>query len=120
MAVRYFVSDVGAAKAFYTEHLGFVSVEDWGPAISIVEREGERLWLSGQVSSAAKAMPDGSIPAPGGWNRIVVTVDDIEAKVAELRRGGVTFRNEVLTGPGGSQVLIEDPDGNPIEIFCPR
>lgn len=120
MAVRYFVSDVSASKEFYTHLLGFVSVEDWGPAISIIERDGQQLWLSGPISSAAKAMPDGSVPEPGGWNRIVVAVDDIEQTAYALRSAGVTFRNEILSGPGGSQVLIQDPDGNPIEIFSPR
>lgn len=120
MAVRYFVADVAKAKAFYLDVLGFHSVEDWGPAISIVEKDGDRLWLSGPISSAARPMPDGSVPQPGGWNRIVVAVEDMDGAVAHLTESGVTFRNEVIKGPGGSQVLIEDPDGNPIEVFCAR
>ena len=119
-AVRYFVKDVAASTAFYTQILGFKVVKEWGPPISILERDGTELWVSGPVSSAAQPMPDGRKPESGGWNRIVVEVEDIEAKSMELREKGIVFRNEILSGPGGKQVLIEDPDGNPIEIFEKR
>lgn len=118
-AVRYFVSDVDRSLEFY-KLLGFHLVEKWGPAIAIVERDGLQLWLSGPTSSAAKPMPDGRNPEPGGWNRMVVLTQDFEGLVAELKANGTTFRNEPLTGPGGTQVLVEDPDGNPIELFSPR
>lgn len=118
-AVRYFVADVDRAIAFY-RRLGFELVEQWGPAMAITELDGFRLWLAGPSASASRPMPDGRTPEPGGWNRIVVTVQDLEALVGDLREQGVKFRNEPLSGPGGSQVLIEDPDGNPIELFQPR
>jgi len=111
-AVRYFVQDVDRAVAFYVS-LGFSEVERWGPAMAIIEHDGLELWLAGPSASASKPMPDGRQPEPGGWNRIVLTVADLEAIVPVLRAQGVTFRNEPLSGPGGSQVLIEDPDGNP-------
>ena len=119
-AVRYFVADVDRSVAFYTKLLGFDEKERWGPAIAMVEKDGLTLWLSGPVSSAARPMPDGRVPEPGGWNRLVVEVDDHAAMVSALMERGVVFRNEPLTGPGGTQVLIEDPDGNPIEIFQAR
>jgi catechol 2,3-dioxygenase-like lactoylglutathione lyase family enzyme len=119
-AVRYMVDDVDAAVQFYTELLGFTLIEQFGPAIAMVERNGATLWLAGPSSSAARPMPDGAQPAPGGWNRIVIEVDDIEARNTELRAAGVPFRNELVHGPGGTQVLIEDPSGNPIELFQPR
>lgn len=120
MATRYMVDEVELAIAFYVDQLGFELLEQWGPAFAIVRRGDVDLWLSGPASSAAKPMPDGRVPEPGGWNRIVVEVDDIDSLVAGLRELGATFRNEPLTGPGGTQVLIEDPFGNPIEIFQPR
>ena len=118
--VRYFVADVNRSLDFYTRVLGFSEKERWGPAIAMVERDGLVLWLSGPVSSAAQPMPDGRKPESGGWNRIVVVVEDIQAKAADLISAAVVFRNEIFSGPGGSQVLVEDPDGNPIEIFQPR
>jgi catechol 2,3-dioxygenase-like lactoylglutathione lyase family enzyme len=117
--IRYLVDDVETCVAFYTQHLGFEVKERWGPFIVIVTREDLSLWLSGPQTSAAKPMPDGRKPIPGGWNRLVIVVKDTVATAATLRAAGVTFRNEVLTGPGGSQVLIEDPSGNPIELFTP-
>jgi catechol 2,3-dioxygenase-like lactoylglutathione lyase family enzyme len=117
--VRYLVRDVAAAVAFYVECLDFVELERYGPAMAIVAHEGSRLWLAGPTASAARPMPDGRRPEPGGWNRIVVQVDDLDAAVQRLRSAGVTFRNEPLSGPGGRQVLIEDPSGNPIELFQP-
>jgi catechol 2,3-dioxygenase-like lactoylglutathione lyase family enzyme len=120
MAVaRYIVDDVDAALAFYTEVLGFELVQRWGPPFASIGKGDQQVWLSGPGTSARKAMPDGGEPAPGGWNRIVVEVDDVEAVVAQLRDRGATFRNEPLPGPGGTQVLIEDPSGNPIEVFQP-
>ena len=91
-----------------------------GPAFAIVERDDLTLWLSGPQSSAARPMPDGAQPEPGGWNRLVVEVDDVRAEVERLRAAGVTLRNDSLTGPGGTQVVLEDPSGNPIELFTPR
>lgn len=117
--VRYLVSDVDAAIAFYTEYLGFTLDQQMGPAFAIVTRQDLSLWLAGPKSSAARAMPDGREPEPGGWNRIVLEMDDLEADVAKLKQSGVSFRNEIVTGPGGKQVLVEDPDGNPTELFQP-
>jgi catechol 2,3-dioxygenase-like lactoylglutathione lyase family enzyme len=117
--IRYLVMDVDAAIAFYTEHLGFTLVQQMGPAFAIVGRGDLSLWLAGPRSSAARAMPDGRKPEPGGWNRLVVEVDDLEAEVTALRAAGVSFRNDFVSGPGGRQILLEDPDGNPIELFQP-
>ncbi|HEV2010087.1 MAG TPA: VOC family protein [Candidatus Limnocylindria bacterium] len=118
--VRYMVDDVAAAVAFYTTHLGFTLLSDQGPAFADVALGELRLLLSGPQSSAARPMPDGRTPGPGGWNRIHLIVHDIEAEVARLRAAGVPFRNDVIRGPGGAQVLVEDPAGNPIELFQPR
>ncbi len=119
-AVRYLVDDTDAAVAFYTESLGFTLRTRMGPAFAIVERDGLELWLSGPQSSAAQPMPDGKEPAPGGWNRLVIELSDLSETVARLRAAGVRFRNEPLSGPGGTQVLMEDPSGNPVELFAPR
>jgi len=116
---RYLVNDVEGAIAFYTEQLGFSLDRKMGPAFALVSRGDLTLWLSGPQSSAARPMPDGRRPEPGGWNRIVLVVEDIEAKTAELKRAGVSFRNEVVTGPGGKQILLEDPAGNAVELFEP-
>lgn len=118
--IRYLVADVDEAVAFYVERLGFTLSARMGPPFAIVERDGLELWLSGPRTSAARPMPDGSVPAPGGWNRLVLEVDDVDAFADRLRSDGVRFRNEPLSGPGGTQVLIEDPSGNPIELFAPR
>lgn len=118
--MRYLVSDVASSIAFYTDVLGFEVVEQWGPAFAIVQRGSLDLWLSGPETSAARPMPDGSVPVPGGWNRVVVEVSDLEVLCASLAEYGVVFRGEVISGPGGSQVVIEDPSGNPIELFQPR
>lgn len=120
MPVRYFVRDVSVAAAFYVDQIGFELVEQWGPAFAILSHNDTALWLSGPDTSAAKPMPDGRVPEPGGWNRVVVTVENLEGLVAGLRLTGTKFRNDPISGPGGSQVLIEDPDGNPIELFQPR
>jgi catechol 2,3-dioxygenase-like lactoylglutathione lyase family enzyme len=117
--VRYLVDDVDAAIAFYTGNLGFTLQQQMGPAFAIVSRDDVSLWLSGPQSSAARPMPDGRRPEPGGWNRIVVEVDDLEARVEELKQAGLSFRNEIVTGPGGKQILLEDPAGNVVEIFQP-
>ena len=115
--VRYLVADVDAAIAFYTRHLGFTLERQMGAAFAIVSLDDLSLWLSGPQSSAARPMPDGRRPEPGGWNRFVVEVDDLEAKVAELRQAGLSFRNDIVTGPGGKQIVLEDDDGNPVELF---
>ena len=116
-AIRYMVQDVDAALAFYTDYLGFTIVERWGPAFASITLDGLNLWISGPQTSAARPMPDGRQPVPGGWNRIVIQVDDLAALVDLLRTAGATFRNEIISGPGGQQILVEDPSGNPIELF---
>jgi catechol 2,3-dioxygenase-like lactoylglutathione lyase family enzyme len=118
--VRYMVDDVGAAIGFYTDLFGFELLSDMSPAFADVKRGNLRLLLSGPKSSAARPMPDGRQPEAGGWNRIHFVVDDIAAEVERLRAAGVTFRNDVISGPGGKQVLVEDPAGNPIELFQKR
>ncbi len=117
--VRYMVDDVDTAVDFYTKHFGFAVLSNAAPAFADVVRGQLRLLLSGPTSSAGRSMPDGRRPEPGGWNRIHLIVDDIEAEVDRLRRGGVRFRNDIVTGPGGKQILVEDPAGNPIELFQP-
>jgi len=117
--VRYIVDDVDGAIGFYTDQLGFVLERRMGPAFAIVSAGDLSLWLSGPQSSAARPMPDGRQPEPGGWNRLVIEVEDLESRVRELKARGVSFRNEIVTGPGGKQVLIDDPAGNPVELFEP-
>ena len=119
VCVRYMVDDVAAALNFYTTMLGFEVLTHFPPAFADVARGSLRLLLSGPASSAGRAMPDGERPGPGGWNRIHLLVDDIEAEVARLKSAGANFRNEVLSGPGGKQVLLLDPAGNVIELFQP-
>jgi catechol 2,3-dioxygenase-like lactoylglutathione lyase family enzyme len=119
VAIRYIVDDVDAALAFYVDGLGFDLVERMGPPFALVQRDGLRLWLSGPGTSAQRPMPDGREPVPGGWNRLVVEVSDIEATAAALRANGTAFRNEIISGPGGRQVVLDDPSGNPVEIFQP-
>jgi len=119
VSIRYMVDDVPAAVAFYTTHLGFKPGLVTSPAFADVHRGNLRLLLSGPASSAGRPMPDGRVPTAGGWNRIHFIVEDIQGEVARLRAAGLTFRNDIVTGPGGSQVLIDDPAGNPIELFQP-
>jgi catechol 2,3-dioxygenase-like lactoylglutathione lyase family enzyme len=118
--IRYLVDDVDRAVSFYTEHLGFFLERRMGPAFAIVSLGDLALWLSGPHSSAARSMPDARQPEPGGWNRLVIEVDDVEAKVRELKQADLRFRNEIVTGPGGKQILLEDTAGNPVELFEPR
>jgi catechol 2,3-dioxygenase-like lactoylglutathione lyase family enzyme len=117
--VRYMVDDVDGAVDFYTKHFGFTLGTNAAPAFADVVRGHLRLLLSGPTSSAGRPMPDGRNPVPGGWNRIEFVVDDIAAEVERLGAEGVRFRNEIVTGPGGKQILIEDSSGNPIELFQP-
>jgi catechol 2,3-dioxygenase-like lactoylglutathione lyase family enzyme len=117
--VRYMVDDVSEAVGFYTRHLGFSLISDASPAFADVRRANLRLLLSGPKSSAGRPMPDGRQPGPGGWNRIHFVLDDLATEVRRLRAAGLRFRNDVVTGPGGSQILLEDPSGNVIELFQP-
>jgi catechol 2,3-dioxygenase-like lactoylglutathione lyase family enzyme len=119
VSVRYLVSDVEESIAFYTGLLGFEVLTSAAPAFADVERGNLRLLLSGPLSSAGRAMSDGDVPAPGGWNRIHLIVADIEAEIDRLAEAGARFRNEIVTGPGGSQVLLVDPSGNFVELFQP-
>lgn len=118
-SVRYLVHDVDAAIAFYRDRLGFTLEQQFGPAMAIVRRDDLTLWLAGLMASAVKPVPDGRKPEPGGWSRFVLQVADIETTVADLRAGGARFRNTIVAGPGGRQVPVEGPSGNPIELFQP-
>ena len=117
--VRYMVDDVDAAIAFYTELLGFELLTSAAPAFADVKRGNLRLLLAGPKSSAGRPMPDGEEPGPGGWNRIHFLVDDLDAEVAQLRDEGAKFRNDIVEGPGGRQILLLDPSGNVLELFQP-
>ena len=117
--IRYLVNDVQTSIEFYTRHLGFELTQQMGPAFAIVSKDDLNIWLSGPQSSAARPMPDGRQPEAGGWNRFVIEVDDIESSVASMKSAGILFRNDIVTGPGGKQILAEHPSGNPIEIFEP-
>ena len=116
-AFRYLVDDVEKSIKFYIESLGFKLDQQFGPAMAIVSKNDFKLWLAGPVSSAAQAMPDGSKPVPGGWSRFVLQVENLSELVTQLKSKDVRFRNEITKGPGGSQILCEDPSGNPIELF---
>jgi catechol 2,3-dioxygenase-like lactoylglutathione lyase family enzyme len=118
--VRYLVRDVERAEVFYVERLGFVVEQEMLPAFARIRRDDLTLWLAGPTSSAARPMPDGGQPEPGGWNRFVIEVDDLTAVIEALGADGAVFRNDVVTGPGGRQILVEDPDGNPVELFEAR
>lgn len=117
--VRYMVDDVETAIDFYTTHLGFTPGMSAAPAFAAVVRGNLRLLLSGPTSTAARPMPDDTKPAPGGWNRIHLVVSDVAAEVDRLRAAGLTFRNDIIAGPGGQQILLEDPSGNVVELFQP-
>jgi catechol 2,3-dioxygenase-like lactoylglutathione lyase family enzyme len=121
VSIRYIVDDVDAAIAFYCERLGFDVVMHPAPAFAMLARGDLRLVLSapGGGPGGGQAMPDGTLPAPGGWNRFQLEVADLEATVADLRAHGARFRNEIMTGVGGKQILVEDPAGNPVELFEP-
>jgi catechol 2,3-dioxygenase-like lactoylglutathione lyase family enzyme len=118
--LRYLVTDVDAALAFYVGVLGFELTERWGPPFAMIRHSDLTLWLSGPGTSAARPMPDGAQPVPGGWNRLVLTVVDLDTRMHALRAAGTHFRSDVVTGPGGRQILVEDPSGNPVELFEPR
>ena len=115
--IRYLVNDVETAITFYTETLDFKLEERMGPPFAVLSKDGLTLWLSGPTSSAARPMPDGRQPQAGGWNRLVVEVEDLAAVVEKLKQSGVSFRNEIVIGVGGNQIVAEDPSGNPIELF---
>jgi catechol 2,3-dioxygenase-like lactoylglutathione lyase family enzyme len=117
--IRYLVRDVDAALAFYVDNLGFALVERWGPPFAMVGRGDLTLWLSGPGSSASLPLADGSIPRPGGWNRLVLETGDLDSLVDLLRQSGAHLRSEIVVGPGGRQILVDDPSGNPIELFQP-
>lgn len=117
--VRYMVSDVAKAVDFYTSHLGFTVETNFAPAFGSVQRGNLRLLLAGPQSSAGRPMADGAVPGPGGWNRLHFIVPDLEAEVTRLKSEGCEFRNEMITGPGGSQILLLDPSGNVVELFQP-
>jgi len=118
-SIRYLVSDVDRAIAFYTQKLGFTLKQKMSPAFVYVTKDDLTLWLSGPQSSAACPMPDGQRPEPGGWNRLVIEVKDLNSVVAEMKQAGILFRNEIVIGPGGKQILAQDPDGNLVELFEP-
>jgi catechol 2,3-dioxygenase-like lactoylglutathione lyase family enzyme len=121
VSIRYIIDDVPAAVRFYTTLLGFTVEHDASPAFASVARDGVRLLLSGEGSSGKRPLPDGRTQSPGGWNRLHLEVPDVAAEVTRLRAAGVVFRtNEIVSGPGGAQVIIEDPSGNPIELFQSR
>ncbi|MGH8525702.1 MAG: VOC family protein [Gammaproteobacteria bacterium] len=121
VTVRYMIDDVDAAVAFYTKHFGFTVDVDYAPTFASVSRGNLRLLLSGEKTSGRKAMPDGTKPVPGGWNRILLVVSDIEAEAKRLRAAGVKFRrDDIVSGPGGSQIWVVDPSGNLIEVFQPK
>ena len=119
VSVRYMVDDVELSVAFYTNFLDFEVLTNFPPAFADVKRGNLRLLLAGPTSSAGRPMPDGAVPGPGGWNRIHLIVDDIDAEVGRLRDAGATFRNDILQGPGGKQILLQDPSGNVVELFQP-
>jgi catechol 2,3-dioxygenase-like lactoylglutathione lyase family enzyme len=119
VSVRYIVDDVEASLAFYTTHLGFSVLTSALPAFADVARGDLRLLLSGPRSSARRTLPDGRQPVPGGWNRIHLIVEDLASEVARLRNAGLSFRSDIVSGPGGSQIVLDDPSGNPVELFQP-
>jgi glyoxylase I family protein len=119
VAVRYQVKDVNRSVAFYTQQLGFKLEQQSAPAFARVSNGNLILWLSGPISSGSRPMPDGRTQEAGGWNRLVLEVDDLPARVAAMKQAGLRFRNEIEAGPGGKQIQLQDPDGNPVELFEP-
>lgn len=117
--VRYLVNNVDNSIAFYVSKLGFELEQQFGPAMAILRRDDLTLWIAGPQASAAKPMPDGTVPTAGGWSRFVLTVDHLESLVTKLTADGVRFRNTIIEGPGGKQILCEDPSGNVVELFQP-
>jgi predicted enzyme related to lactoylglutathione lyase len=119
--VRYMVNELASAVAFYTRHLGFAVERQSGPNFAMLARDGFELVLSTPFGpgGAAKPMSDGRKPEPGGWNRMIINVDDLPAEVSRLKKAGLHFRNDIATGPGGSEILLDDPSGNPVELFQP-
>ena len=115
--IRYLVNDVEVAVTFYVDVLGFELVEKWGPPFAMIKQGDLTLWLSGPGSSASRALADGSTPMPGGWNRLVLETDDLALLMEKLTQSGAHFRSGIVSGPGGKQVLVNDPSGNPIELF---
>ena len=118
-SVRYLVSDVQQAVDFYTKNLDFTIQQQFGPNMAILTRGDLTLWLAGPNASASRPMPDGRKPEPGGWNRFVLEVPDLAGLVTRLKAAGVQFRNDIVTGPGGQQILVDDPCGNVVELFQP-
>jgi predicted enzyme related to lactoylglutathione lyase len=118
--MRYLVNDVDAAIDFYVSKLGFQLEQQFGPAMAILAKDDLALWIAGPMASASKPMPDGSRPAPGGWARFVLKVENLDELVPQLKESGVKFRNDIVEGPGGRQVLCEDPSGNAVELFEPN
>ncbi|MBX3118895.1 MAG: VOC family protein [Fimbriimonadaceae bacterium] len=116
-AFRCLVTDVDDALKFYVDLLGFQLVERWGPPFAMIERDGVTVWISGPGTSAARPLADGAQPEPGGWNRLVIETDDLDALIAKLRGAGVALRSDPISGPGGTQVLVEDGVGNLVELF---
>lgn len=119
VSIRYMIDDVSAAVTFYTTHFGFTLDLDASPAFASVKRDGVRLLLSGKTSSGRRPMADGREPVPGGWNRIHLEVENLTAEIERLREAGLNFRSDAITGPGGTQIIIDDPSGNPVELFQP-
>ncbi len=117
--MRYIVNDVDKSVEFYTSNFDFGLVQQYGPAIAILERDGVQLIVSGPKASASRPMPDGSKPSPGGWNRIIISFDDIESVVSRLKQNGAQFKNDIIEGPRGKQILCLDPSGNVVELFQP-
>ena len=118
-SIRYFVTDVQQAVDFYTRSFDFKVQQQFGPNMAILRRDDLTLWVAGPNASASRPMPDGRKPEPGGWNRFVVEVADLPSMVAKLKAQGVRFRNDIVSGPGGQQILAEDPFGNVVEVFQP-
>ena len=115
--VRYIVDDVEKAIEFYVNNLGFNLKQQFGPAMAILEKEDLKLWVAGPGASASKPMPDGTHPSPGGWSRFVLTVDNLDNLVSKMKKNGIKFKNDIVKGPGGKQILCLDPAGNIIELF---